>query len=93
MKLLMNPITKQLITRYKMIDDFCSSYNHNFEGPEYENVESLSKAKFWSMFGAWAEGLIECGTVIVIDSASEMYAFEPFELELRNETNLEKDCV
>lgn len=87
MKLLINTTTKQLIARKDMIDKFCSSYNDSFEGRGFGNIESLNQQQFWDLFGEWAEGVIECGEIIVIDSESELYAFEPTELELKIRKN------
>mgnify|MGYP003433955577 FL=1 len=89
MKLLMKAETMQLIKRNDLIDEFCNSYKSGglllgkYNSSDLEGIESLNKAQFWERFGEWAEGLIECGEIIVIDNESELYAFEPHELELK----------
>ena len=73
MKLIIDPETQKLITKAEMLKDFKAEYE-DIHGKN--TLESLNKDQFRVMFSGWLTGLIEGELVMILDSESELYAFE-----------------
>lgn len=79
MKLILDADTQKLITKAQMLIDFKAEY----EDTHGKNtLEALNKKEFKAMFSGWLTGLIEGELVIIIDSESELYAFDDLDLPI-----------